>query len=83
MQAQIMETTSRAAAALGLTEGPIHAELRLNDEGVWMLEVAARSIGGLCSRTLRFGSGMTLEELILRHAASLLASRSTSTIRMR
>ena len=33
-----------------------------------MLEVAARSIGGLCSRTLRFGTGMTLEEIILRHA---------------
>jgi hypothetical protein len=40
----------------------------VNDEGPWVLEVAARSIGGLCSRTLRFGTGMTLEEIILRHA---------------
>lgn len=70
-QSQIRETTARAARALGLTDGPIHAELRLNDRGLWMLEVAARSIGGLCSRTLRFGSGISLEELILRHAAGL------------
>ena len=40
----------------------------MNDGGPWVLEVAARSIGGLCSRTLRFGTGMSLEELILRHA---------------
>ena len=64
-------TTARAARSLGLTDGPIHAELRLNDRGTWVLEVAARSIGGLCSRTLRFGSGISLEELILRHAAGL------------
>jgi biotin carboxylase len=70
-QVEIRETTARAASALGLTDGPIHAELRLNDRGTWMLEVAARSIGGLCSRTLRFGSGISLEELILRHAAGL------------
>ena len=67
-QARIAEVTLRACAALGLTEGPIHAELRVNDAGPWVIEVAARSIGGLCSRTLRFGTGMTLEELILRHA---------------
>jgi len=70
-QAEIRETTARAASALGLTDGPIHAELRLNDRGAWILEIAARSIGGLCSRTLRFGSGISLEELILRHAAGL------------
>jgi hypothetical protein len=54
--------------ALGLSEGPIHAELRLSPEGPRILEVAARSIGGLCGRALRFGVGVTLEELILRHA---------------
>ena len=70
-QAEIRDITARAARALGLTDGPIHAELRLNDRGIWMLELAARSIGGLCSRTLRFGSGISLEELILRHAAGL------------
>jgi len=68
VQQAIRTTTAAACAALGLTEGPIHAELRVNDDGPWVLEIAARSIGGLCSRTLRFGTGMTLEEIILRHA---------------
>jgi hypothetical protein len=54
---------------LGLAEGPIHAELRLSPEGPVVIEVAARSIGGLCSRTLRFGLGeASLEELVLAHA---------------
>jgi biotin carboxylase len=70
VQDTIRTTSAAACAALGLTEGPVHAELRLNDDGPWVLEVAARSIGGLCSRTLRFGTGMTLEEIILRHALS-------------
>src|SRR5437667_365543 len=70
-QTLVAQTTTRATRALGLTDGPIHAELRLNSDGPWVLEVAARSIGGLCSRTLRFGSGISLEELILRHAAGL------------
>jgi biotin carboxylase len=68
VQADIARVSAAACAALGLSEGPVHAELRVNDDGPWVLEVAARSIGGLCSRTLRFGTGMTLEELILRHA---------------
>jgi len=67
-QLRMREAVARAARALGLYHGPFHAELRVNDAGVWMLEVAARPIGGLCSRALRFGSGMPLEELILRHA---------------
>ena len=67
----IRQTTAQACVALGLREGPVHAELRVNDVGAWIIEVAARSIGGLCSRTLRFGTGMTLEELILRQALGL------------
>ncbi len=67
-QARIVETTERACAALGLEDGPVHAELRLNSEGVYPVDIAARSIGGLCSRTLSFGTGMSLEELLLRHA---------------
>jgi hypothetical protein len=67
---KLIAATERAIAALGLTRGPIHAEMRLNSSGVWMLEVAARPIGGLCAKALRFGStgSMSLEELILRHA---------------
>ncbi len=71
VQQAVADTTGHAAASLGLREGPVHAELRINEHGPWMVEVAARSIGGLCSKTLRFGSGMSLEELILRHALSL------------
>jgi biotin carboxylase len=71
IQAAIGRTTADACAALGLREGPVHAELRVNDAGPWIIEVAARSIGGLCSRTLRFGTGMTLEEIILRQALGL------------
>lgn len=68
-QQAIFSTTQQAVTALGLSDGPIHAEMRLNDEGVWMLEIAARPIGGLCAKALRFGNeAMPLEELIVRHA---------------
>ncbi len=68
VQSAIAATTGRAAAALGLREGPLHAELRLGPGGPWIVEIAARSIGGLCSSVLRFGTGLSLEEVILRHA---------------
>ncbi len=68
VQRRIAEVVQVAAASLELREGPVHAELRVNDQGPWMLEIAGRSIGGLCSTILEFGSGMCLEELILRHA---------------
>jgi biotin carboxylase len=67
-QAAIVETTRRAIRALGLHHGPVHAEMRVNAQGVYMLEVAARPIGGLCARALRFGDGMTLEEVVILHA---------------
>ena len=65
-QDAIVRTTQAAVKALGLTHGPIHAETRVNSGGVWMLEVAARPIGGLCARVLP-----GLEDLILRHAAGV------------
>ena len=68
VQQQLVETTGAATRAMGLTKGPVHAELRVNENGSWVIEVAARAIGGLCSRALRFGDGMSLEELIIRHA---------------
>ena len=71
LQAAVAACTRDATRALGLSEGPVHAELRLNDAGPWLIELAARSIGGLCSRTLRFGTGLTLEEIILGHALGL------------
>jgi hypothetical protein len=66
VQAAIVACT--AVQVLGLREGPVHAELRVNDQGPWIIEVAARSIGGLCSRTLQFEAGRSLEEVILHHA---------------
>ena len=69
--ATIASRTADAIGAIGLREGPIHAELRVSGDDVFVLEVAARSIGGLCSRALRFGAGVRLEELILRHALGL------------
>jgi len=70
-QAAIAARVAESAAALGLREGPVHAELRINDAGVWLIEMAGRSIGGLCSSVLEFGVGVGLEELILRHAVGL------------
>ena len=69
--AEVERITAQAVRALGLREGPVHAELRVPDQGVRVLELAARSIGGLCSRALRFGAGVSLEQLILRHALGL------------
>jgi len=73
VQSAISRRTAEAAAAIGLREGPIHAELRIDLEhgSVWLIELAGRSIGGLCSSVLEFGAGICLEELILRHAAGL------------
>jgi hypothetical protein len=68
-QDRIRQEVVRACGAAGLTTGPIHAEVRVNDRGTWMLEVAARSIGGLCGRVLKHSS-MSLEELILRWVSS-------------
>jgi biotin carboxylase len=73
IQAAVADVAARAARALGLSDGAVHCELRLRAaaEGALepvVLEIAARSIGGLCGRTLRFGTGMSLEELILRRA---------------
>lgn len=71
VQASIVDCVARAALALGLREGPIHGEVRVHEQGPWVVEVAARSIGGQCSQTLRFGTDASLEELILRQACGL------------
>ncbi|HEY7134648.1 MAG TPA: ATP-grasp domain-containing protein [Acidimicrobiia bacterium] len=68
-QDEIVRVTAAATDALGLATGPVHAELRVPGDGrAVLLEVAARSIGGLCARSLVFGLGVSLEELILRQA---------------
>lgn len=72
VQRTIIDTVAAAVRSLGLRHGPVHAECRVNSNGVYMLEVAARPIGGLCSRALRFvgadGRVASLEEVLLRHA---------------
>jgi biotin carboxylase len=71
IQREIERVVAEGARALGLREGPLHAELRLSPAGPVVLEIAARSIGGLCSRSLRFGAGLTLEEVLVAHAMGL------------
>jgi predicted ATP-grasp superfamily ATP-dependent carboligase len=78
-QREIERGTADSISALGLSQGPVHAEFRINEEGVWPLEVAPRPIGGLCAKALRFAPDATsepigLEELLLRHALSLPGS---------
>ena len=68
IQGRIVETVSRACSALGLRQGPVHAEVRLNSEGVWILEVASRTIGGECSRSLRQVLCRPLEHHVLAAA---------------
>ncbi len=68
-QREVVAAAAAAAEAIGLVHGPVHAELRLpKDASPVVIEIAGRSIGGLCSRTLRFGLGISLEEVVLRHA---------------
>lgn len=68
VQEDIARCTAHACRAIGLSEGPVHAELRINGGEPWIIEINPRSIGGLCSRVLRFGTGLSLEELIIRQA---------------
>ena len=70
-QAAVSAAVGTAAQALGLRHGPVHAEVRVNEQGIFVLEVAPRPIGGLCSKALRFTTAAgeaSLEEVLLRHA---------------
>lgn len=71
LQESVRRVAAEAAAALGLAEGPVHAEFRLGPDGPVVLEVAARTIGGLCARALRFGAGLSLEEIVVAHATGM------------
>ena len=76
LQSTIVQCAERAVRALGISEGPVHAELRYNERGPFLIELAARPIGGRCSAVLRFGEGgsgkgISLEEIILRHALGM------------
>jgi predicted ATP-grasp superfamily ATP-dependent carboligase len=76
VQHAIEKCARDAVRALGLSHGPIHAEFRINEHGVWPIEVAPRPIGGLCARSLRFllsagAEPIGLEELLVRHTLEL------------
>jgi biotin carboxylase len=71
VQAQLVACAQRATRAIGLSTGPVNVELRVNEQGPWMLELAARAMGGYCSRALPFKAGRTLEELVLSQATGL------------
>jgi biotin carboxylase len=77
--ARVAEVTSAAARALGLTEGPVHAEVRIDPASgaARLIEIAARTIGGRCSKVLTFATGQSLEELVLAHALGLDTTRAT------
>jgi hypothetical protein len=80
-QGAIEQSLCGAVRALGLSHGPVHAEFRLNAQGVWPIEIAPRPIGGLCARSLRFvmageKDGIGLEELLLRHALEMPGSHA-------
>ncbi|HEY6808679.1 MAG TPA: ATP-grasp domain-containing protein [Gemmatimonadales bacterium] len=71
-QRAIADCAAAAVRALGIAGGPVHAELRWNARGAWLIELAARPIGGRCSAVLRFGPDLvSLEDIILRHALGL------------
>jgi hypothetical protein len=79
VQGTVEASLLSSVRALGLSQGPVHAEFRLNEQGVWLIEIAPRPIGGLCARALRFAepgaSELTgLEELLLRHALEMAGS---------
>jgi hypothetical protein len=90
LQTQIVSAVAAGASALGLRHGPLHAECRIDDRGVYLLEMAARPIGGLCSMALRFVSPhgeASLEEVLLRHAlredvSAFTRERSASGVMM-
>ena len=68
VQSLAAERVRAGCAAYGLTEGPVHAELRIHDGDTWVIEIAGRTIGGDCARLFTFGSGTSLEHLVLQRA---------------
>lgn len=71
VQRAVAQEIERVCLAYGLREGPVHAECRINERGVWVLEAAARTIGGDCARLFHLASGQSLEERVLAHALGL------------
>ncbi len=75
IQNNVFKAVQQACDAYGLKEGPVHAELRVNSDGggnqAWILEVAARTIGGECSKSINYGGRYNLEDLVIAHATGM------------
>ena len=69
LQEKIESTVRDACAVFGLEMGPVHAEVRVRDDEVWILEVAPRSIGGDCARLFELATNSSLEEYVLCRSA--------------
>ena len=65
---RVIRRVQQACTALGLREGPVHAEVRIRDGDGVIMEVASRTIGGDCARLLQFGTGQGLEDMVISHA---------------
>ena len=75
IQQRVYEVVKAACDSYGLVTGPVHAELRVDEDGkVWVLEVAARTIGGECARLVELATEQSLEKLVLSNALSQLHS---------
>ncbi len=71
-QAAVVSLVRQMCQVLELREGPVHAECRVNEQGAWPLELAARTIGGRCARLLTLATGLSLEEVVVGHALGRL-----------
>lgn len=77
VQQKIVAATQAVCEAYQLQEGPVHGEFRINQYGVWVLELAARTIGGQCARILQFATGVSLEEMVLKNKLRLPVQYNT------
>lgn len=67
----LVEAAIRGSRALGIETGPCHCELRLSGELPYILEIAARPIGGFCSQVFADLMGFDLHDLVLQNAVGL------------
>lgn len=78
LQKEICEIVGKACQAYGLTTGPVHAEVRLNDKEIHIIEIAARTIGGECAKLVELASNRSLESIVIEYAMGI----NTSTIKL-
>ena len=66
VQQAIINEVQKCCIAYGLTHGPVHAEARITDQGIVLIEMASRTIGGQCAQLIEYALGIKLEEVIIR-----------------